>query len=377
MRLRRLYLKDFRNYKEAVIDLCDGVTLVTGGNGQGKTSLLEALYYLATGRSFRTQHPSELVRHGASCFHLDLAFTKHGVEQRLRISSDGQMRRVYHNHVACRGWTAVLGVVPGVVMTPDDRDCIEGGPQYRRRFLDVQLAQADPLYVHHLTRYTRAMRQRNSLLRKGDVSGIACWEEVMAASAAYIIVQRAEAVRDLSDKAERLYRTISRDGATVALHYRVSMAGGRRASEKVVSEKATAIDFFAEQYGRNRQRELELGSTLVGPHRDDLVINLDDYEARTYASEGQKRSCVAAMRLAEWLRMKETVDVDPLMMIDDLGAALDAERRERLMALTQQLGQVFVTAVDQPTGWCPESGRLLIIENGAVATAPERAYRTV
>ena len=237
MRLRRLYLKDFRNYEEAVIDLSEGVTLVTGANGQGKTSLLEALYYLATGRSFRTQHPSELVRHGASCFHLDLAFTKHGVEQRLRISSDGQTRRVYHNHVACRGWTAVLGVVPGVVMTPDDRDCIEGGPQHRRRFLDVQLAQADPLYVHHLTRYTRAMRQRNSLLRKGEVSGIACWEDVMASSAAYIIVQRASAVRDLSDKAHHLYRTIAGDNGTLVLHYRVSMAGGRRASEKVVADQ--------------------------------------------------------------------------------------------------------------------------------------------
>ena len=176
MHLTRLYVRGFRNYEEAVLDCSPAVNVLYGDNAQGKTSLLEAIHLLMIGRSFRTTQTSELIRQGSEGFYIEAHFIRHGIEQKLRFGNNGQERRLYYNNTECLSLTSLLGVLPGVVITPDD-ELIKGPPYSRRLFLDLQISQTDPLYVHYLARYNKAMRQRNQLLRTRTLATIESWEE--------------------------------------------------------------------------------------------------------------------------------------------------------------------------------------------------------
>ena len=217
-------------------------------------------------------------------------------------------------------------------MTPDDALLVKGSPGIRRRFLDLQLAQIDPLYVHHLCRYYRAMKQRNVLLRRKSIDSIEIWESQMATSGEYIIGQRISAVSDLQEKSSDLHAVLTGEKQELSLKY-----------------QATAISDLASHFKRLRRRELELGSTLTGPHRDDLIIAIGGKEARHFASEGQQRSCVAALKFAEWERLNKLADISPLMLIDDVGISLDHSRVDRLFSHVQTLGQVFLTTTQTNT----------------------------
>lgn len=353
MHLLRLYLRDFRNYTEEVVEFANGINAIYGGNGQGKTSLLEAIYCLVAGRSFRTTRLSDLVGWGAASFSLEAHFIRHGVEQRLRLTSDGKAKQIFYNNTEQRSWSGLLGMFPGVVMTPDDNALAKGSPQVRRRFLDLQIAQVDPLYIHHSMRYQRALKQRNSMLKAKCFDAIDSWEAILAASGAYIAVKRSIAVIDLNDKVQRLYQAIAADEALLLLQYRT---GGDD------HDIHSAEDHYLRLYRRQRAREASVGYCLVGPHRDEMIITLNGQEVRYFASEGQQRSCVAALRLAEWLRMKNLTKASPLMMIDDFGIGLDGSRRERLIELTATLGQVMLTSVDPAL----QASQVIHIDHGSV-----------
>lgn len=333
MFLRTLYLRNFRCYEEAAFEFSPGVNLIHGPNAQGKTSILEAVHFLSTGQSFRTSQIKELIRIGAPSFYLEAVFEKHGIEQTLKVTCDPQERRIMYNNTLCSSTTSLWGLLQGVTMTPDDIAVVKGGPQLRRQFLDMQIAQADPLYVHHLTRYHRALRQRNIMLRSRKTASIEIWELEMAKSAAYLVQQRTRAAMELQVTSSDLYQMIGGEKCRLELRYSGPQAGA----------KPLHIAYL-EQWQKMRPREIEIGYTLVGPHRDDCFIALDGREVRFFASEGQQRSCVAAMRLAEWKRLHALVEEPPLMLMDDVGMGLDSMRRERLLSSAQDLGQVFLTA---------------------------------
>jgi len=347
LHLKTIVLKDFRLFRETALHFRDGINLICGANGQGKTSLLEAIYLLVSGRSFRTTGRSDLIREGCDRFAVEAQFIKQGVDQRVSFFSDGKNKRVLHNGTPCQTMAEMLGLMPGVVMTPDDSVLIKGGPQGRRRLLDLHLAQVDPLYVHHIMRYTRAMRQRNFLLRKPNDLSIEVWEQQMATSGSYIAKMRGLATEGLSEESESIYSFIAEDVGKLSLRYRTKGAD-------------------VEQYAKARAKEREVGYSLVGPHRDELIITLDGREAKSFASEGQQRSIIAAIRLAEWKRLEKLVAEPPLMMIDDLGVSLDAARRKRLMELASSLGQVFLTAVDADADNLFEEAACIRLHHGRV-----------
>lgn len=322
MHLDQLVLRNFRNYTEATLDFDGGLNVICGDNGQGKTNLLEAIYFCITGRSFRTGNLSDLIRHGADSFFLEAHFTKHGVSQKLTVGYDGKERRIIHNSTRLSGLSDLLGLMRGVLLCPEDRDLVAGSPSGRRRFLDLHLAQLDPLYVQHLARYYRAMRQRNQLLRTGDEATVAVWEEQMAHSAAYLTGARLKMVGELQEPAAATLQQLA-PGEELTLHY-----------------KHTACD--AETFAKHRQREQLLGYTVTGPHRDDLEISLDGRPARLFGSEGQKASCVMAIKFTEWERLRDRSDELPLFLIDDFTANLDEHRKEALNQKLQTVGQAFL-----------------------------------
>jgi DNA replication and repair protein RecF len=219
---------------------------------------------------------------------------------------------------------------------------IQGAPAIRRHYLDLQLAQVDPLYVHHLTRYKKALKQRNVLLRRRSDRTIELFEETLAASASYIVQQRKRACERLDHFVSSLYAQICGKEDPVVLRY------------DGPQEDSTA--HYLAQYQRLRPKEMELGFSLLGPHKDDLELLLKGREAKLFASEGEMRSLAASLKLAEWEVMAQQIGDEPLMLLDDFGISLDQKRSAALAALLNLKRQVVITSpTDSHQGYYPKA----------------------
>lgn len=336
MHIRSLYLKNFRNYEEKHFEFGPQINIIRGPNARGKTSILEAIHLLMTGRSFRSSQIKELIKHDQSEFYIELTFLKHGVEQRLRMAHTGKERKIFYNNTPCHAATSLIGVIPGTIMAPDDVSMVKGQPKLRRRFLDIQLALSDPLYVHHLTRYQRAMSCRNVLLKSKNLTVIDVWEQEMATAASYIVFKRYRALNDLQEHCSKILSKISMNTESIQLKYK----------SQCPDKEKDGKGYYFDLYKKMRSRELHFGKTLVGPQRDDMQILIGEKEARFFASEGQQRSCIAALRFAEWENLCRYADEKPLMLIDDLGISLDMSRRAHLFEHIGNLQQVFITTTE-------------------------------
>jgi len=219
-------------------------------------------------------------------------------------------------------------------MAPHDAELVAGAPAERRNYLDIQLAQADPLYVYHLTRYARAHRQRNALLRQRQTAAIETWEEEMARSGAYIRVLREKLVVSLQKRGEALLRALHHGKARLDLAY-------KGAPESTSLEELEAS--YRRMMAAQRERELDRGHSLVGPHRDDLEILFNQRPARLFSSEGEKRLIVGALKIAEWGCLENRAEGTPLMLADDVGITLDRIHKGHLIGQLMGMGQVFAT----------------------------------
>ncbi len=338
MHLRSLHLRQFRQYGETHFEFHPTLNLICGPNAQGKTTILEAIHCLMIGRSFRQATQRDLIQMGTHAFYLEAIFHKHGVDQQLRLYTNGTTRHIHHNDTLLPNLSHLVGLMQGAVMTPDDVHLVKGPPLARRQFLDLQLAQANPLYLHHLSRYVKAMRQRNQLLKDRTTVSIESWEYEMAHAAAYLHSQRRIGVEALHMHAATFHSYLTKGTERLSLEYRSDIPQG------TFEHEMTPV--YLAQFQKNRPREMALGYTLHGPHKDDIWIGINGVDVRHYASEGQQRSCTAALHVGAWERLKETTTEAPLVMIDDVGISLDGSRRERLLDRLLSLGQLFVTTTD-------------------------------
>ncbi len=338
MYLQSLYLLQFRNYGECTLEFNPSLNVICGPNAQGKTTLLEAIHYLMFGRSFRPGLHPEMIKLGSHYFYIESIFSKHQVDQKLRLTQETKDRKIFHNSTLLPSISHLLGLIQGIVMTPDDINLIKGSPLMRRQFLDTQLAQIDPLYVHYLTRFVKGMRQRNQLLREKQTDTLGCWEDEMAQAASYIIKQRRTLVEKLQANSQGFYHYLTGEKESIQLNYMSSASECKTADEIKI--------FHLNAYKKNRQREMLIGHTLIGPHKDDIRILIGGKDSRFYASEGQQRSCVAALHIGKWHHLKENCNETPLFMIDDVCMSLDNQRRSRLLEQLESLGQVFLTTTE-------------------------------
>lgn len=336
MFIKRLLLRNFRNYGEAIATFSDSINLIQGENGHGKTNLLEAIHLISTGRSFRANALSDLIAFGQSFFYLEAEFFKEGVTQNIKVYYDENTRKVQYNETVYPNLTSLLGILPSVLLSPDDLSLVSGTPAERRRFLDIYIAQTDPLYIHHLGRYFKAMKQRNYLLRAKSEISMEAWEQMMAQSASYLIPKRKSAIAQLKEPTSKWMKILSRGQDEIAIDYQSSIPLPKTEGDLCVHLQKT--------WEKMRPRDLHLGMTHSGPHRDDLLIHLSGKPAKTFSSEGQKRSCISSIRFAEWEQMASTLDQLPLLGIDDFGIQLDRERQMQLKTHLPKFRQVFLTS---------------------------------
>ena len=222
--LKSLYLRNFRNFKDKEFFFSSQMNVIHGDNGKGKTNLLEAIYLLSTGRSFRAQHLSDLICEGEAFFHLEAEIVQNNISFLIKTTFDGLNKKLQLGSTTHTTFQPLLGTLPLVLHAPSDAELITGAPNLRRRFLNLHLAQSDPLYIHHLIRYWRAMKQRNFLLKSSKQEPIECWEEEMAHSALYLHKVRSSLIEELKDPLKSIAELISKEQETHELRYSPSFS---------------------------------------------------------------------------------------------------------------------------------------------------------
>ena len=371
MYIEQLSLQDFRNYRHLNIAFPRGLLLFTGGNAQGKSNLLEAIYLLATTRSVRATSEGELVnweaaaqgpgvarlvgtarRHDRSV-QVEVAVVTRppggpaigGPSSRLPAS-----KRLRVNGVARRA-SETVGQVTAVLFTTQDIDVIGGPPALRRRYLDITLSQVDPAYLRALQRYGKIVLQRNALLRRiqegaAGLDELSFWDDEMSCEGACIIGGRGRAVASLAVLARETHRALSGGEEELSLVYQPQLSppwDGERVAEASGDELASALLHVLVS---GRQRDVAAGVSLTGPHRDDLLFLLDGRAAAAFASRGQQRTAALALRLAEARFLLDRSGEDPVLLLDDVLSELDGTRRRGILAATSEFEQVFITSVD-------------------------------
>ncbi|MEO7358683.1 MAG: DNA replication and repair protein RecF [Gemmatimonadaceae bacterium] len=382
--LRRLVLRDFRNFEKLDVEIPEAGLVIVGENGHGKTNLLEAISYLGLFRSVRGSRDVDAIRFGAPAFYVRAGLIGPQLSESVSVGYERATKRkkaIVYGVEQPRLSTA-LGALPSVCFSPVDVALVAGGPAERRHFLDVTLALTDARYLQALQHYRAALRQRNAALRTAQRAGarpggahdaqVSIWEPTLAQHGATLVALR----RTWCDKqsarfsslcaaiGERLHVSLRYDGAApsgAASHHAsadsterrfgsIDTAAGERTSDAqrtsahdTARETAQALhlayrDTYTRMFEQQRANELRRGVTLVGPHRDDLQLMLGARDLRTFGSNGQQRTAAIALRMLELATRREALAEPPLLLLDDPFAELDVKRSARILALLEEVG---------------------------------------
>lgn len=360
MLLRRLDLADFRCYDQLSLAVEPGLSVLVGSNAQGKTAFLEALYVLSAARSFRARSDVELVRWGQGTASVKAELERDSGRTRrleIRFHREAQKQALLQGRPVER-LADFLGEVPVALFTPDDLSLVQGGPGGRRRYLDLQLCKLYPAYLGTLSRYQKALRQRNELLRRRPPPKpleLEPWDSLLAELGTAITARRRQLLEDVGVSLAELYAHLSQEGAALETRYQ---PGGPDDPPS-----------FLERLLSRRGLELRRGSTLTGPHRDDFELLLGSQELRRYGSQGQQRTAALSLRLAEARVLSERGGERAIVLLDDCFSELDGSRQQRLLTLLEDYPQVLVTSAT-PLDLRVDA-KVMRVEGGAVHPAGE------
>lgn len=371
MRITHLGLTDFRSYEALEVDFGPGVNVLVGSNGQGKTNVVEAVAYLATFTSHRVANDTALVRAGAerSVIRSTISNGERTIGLDVQINP-GRANRVQVNRTVLRRTRDALGVVRSVMFAPEDLSLVKGDPAARRRFLDSLLIQLTPRYAGVMSDYDKTLRQRNSLLRTAAKahasersalhSTLEVWNDRLVDFGADLQSGRASLVAALQEPVAAAYATVAAARNDVELRY-------LPARIEAATSKTEFADALRQALDEVRSEELARAVTVVGPHRDELDLQLNALPARGYASHGESWSLALALRLGSYHLLRDEDAGEAILILDDVFAELDEQRRQRLAEVTAQAqGQVLITAAVPTDVPNDVSGVTFCVDNGAV-----------
>ncbi|MBP7176366.1 MAG: DNA replication/repair protein RecF [Thermoclostridium sp.] len=338
MVIKKLQLKNFRNYIEEEVVFSENISLIYGENAQGKTNIVEALYLFATGKSHRTKNINELIRYGESFFDIILYFEEDNYEQTLELRYEkGKGKLLLINEVKKDRISDLLGVVPSVLFAPESLLTVKGSPGDRRKILDIVLCQMNRTYLSNLQKYNKIIKNKNILLRELQVRNqhypqLEVWSEGQARTGSYIICERKELIRSLEKRMNRLLYGISEGKEKIQLKYKTFEDEGKQINEALV-----------ETIKRNINREIDQGNCLIGPHRDDMEIYVNQRNSRMYCSQGQQRSVALAMNIAILEELEEKMGKPPILLLDDVMSELDEKRQKYLFDVIDKRQTIITT----------------------------------
>lgn len=341
MHIEGLYLKDFRNYQNLDLSLDKNITILVGDNAQGKTNILESIFLLATGRSHRTTRDQDLLRWHSSLFVVRVKYTRQGIKHTLEYRYNEEIKKkvILLDGIEHKG-KEIMGHITTVFFSPEDLSLVKGMPALRRRFIDIEISQVNPAYFRYLHQYGRILFQRNNTLRlirerKQAEDMLDIWDTQLADVGEKIIVKRIEAVKKLSMLARLMHRKITDGKEDLYLQY--------KSQSEYVKNPDLTREIIEQDLKKSRKQDIARAHTSVGPHRDDLSLSVNGSDLRIYGSQGQQRTGVLALKLAELEYMKSETGEYPVLLLDDVLSELDGERRKYLVETIKDRVQTFIT----------------------------------
>ena len=344
MVIEKIELDHYRNYDHLKLYPQDGINLLFGKNGSGKTNLLEAIHYCALGKSHRISQDVHAVTVGEKSGYCTISvrgkWTKNEISVRL-VPEENIAKNIFIDHKKVKKLSEMMGVLRCVIFSPEDLDLIKEGPSGRRRFLDMMISQINRSYFVALQQYKNAMEQRNAILRNCRVmecppdSMISDFEESMAKQAKIIYQERKKIIEFISDESLKIYQKISgREDEVFNVQYHGFL------------KKDDSIEQYTENLARNREEDLRQGMTTIGPHRDDLQLTLNRKNMKLFASQGQMRTAALSLKLSQLQILTKAGGESPVLLLDDVMSELDLQRR---MNLLKEIGntQTFITFSDE------------------------------
>ena len=348
MRASQIKLYNFRNYENEEINFCDGTNIIVGDNGMGKTNIIEALYYFSYGRSFRTSG-REIIRTGEKEGRISISFKKDEREFNGDIKFlSGNKKEILLNEIELKKTSQLLGNFMCVLFTPDELRIVKGLPEIRRKFIDSAIMLLKPNYIKELIRYKTILSQKTALLKSKKYSTISVWNEKMAESGSKIMKMRESYIERIKTKASEIQAEITNGKEIIDIIYIPSIKKEEDYIKKL------------EEY---EEKEKENMFCLVGPHRDEIVFEINGKNAKNYASQGQIRTIVLCLKLAQMEIIKEETGKYPVLLLDDILSELDKKRRDFLISKIKDK-QIIITCTDIEKSIVDENTNIINIKDG-------------
>lgn len=343
MHIEQLQLVNFRNYKQLDITFDDKINVIIGENAQGKTNLMEAIYVLAFTKSYRTPRDKELINWDEDFAKITGKIVKKNRQIPLEVLMMNRGKRVKLNHLEQRRLSDFIGALNVVMFAPEDLSLVKGSPQIRRRFIDMELGQIQPSYLYHLGQYQKVLQQRNHLLKQlrvhknQDDTFLTILTEQLIEHGVSLLERRFEFIERLEKWASPIHHDISRGKEQLTLVYKPTI-------DVLVDDKREKIEeVFNVKFNEIKDREIERGTTLVGPHRDDITFYVNEKDVQTYGSQGQQRTTALSVKLAELDLIYDEIGEYPVLLLDDVLSELDTYRQTHLLDTIQGKVQTFVS----------------------------------
>lgn len=345
MIVKSIKLKDYRNFKHLEVDFNNVLNVFIGDNGQGKTNLLESIYLCSIGSTFRLNSVNDLIYFKEKISSIELTLNKGGYDRKITILlNKNQNKSIKINGVKLDKSSELIGVLNNVIFTPDDLKIIKGSPVERRKFINIDISQIKPKYKYLLKNYKKVTTQRNNLLKdislnkaKRDVLPV--WNDYLINIGTEIICYRQEYVSELSKYSSKIYQEISGNKEKLSLSYKCDIGNIENLTKNDIKS------MFEQKINKNINYEIQRGVSLYGPHKDDLIIKINNKDFKYFGSQGQQRSAVLSMKLAEIEIMKNETGEYPVLLLDDVLSELDNNRKKYLINYIKNI-QTIITSTD-------------------------------
>lgn len=363
MKIQSLNLTDFRNFHSLSVNFSDQTNIFYGDNGSGKTNLLESLFVLCLGRSYRTATDSVLVNDDADVYRIEGMVTDNGKETELAVAFQrGGRKKITIDKVAIKV-AELYDNFCAVAASPEDSEILAGSPSVRRTFLDIYLSQYSQRYLHTLTGYQKILAQKNSALKQNIDPGP--YNELLIDNGSRIMKARIDFLDLISEQAINRYAEIA-DGSNFGITYHpsVTLKTGTDSIDDIQSR-------FAEELYNYRAKEEIMERSMIGPHRDDIYFEINGYPARTHGSQGEWRTAALALKLAVYHLIKEKREVTPILLLDEIFAELDNKRCRGLADSFADFEQLFLTTAVEPPDFLRQNSKSFKIVSGSIVEASE------
>ncbi|RDY23423.1 DNA replication/repair protein RecF [Romboutsia maritimum] len=369
MRLKNLQLVNFRNYNDLHIEFNEKINLLVGKNGQGKTNIVESIYMLSFGKSFRTNKDKEIIKFNSENLYVGGNFFKYGSMRLIEVAIGKNKKGIKVNKIHIQKIHELLGNLNVVIFSPEDLKLVKEGPKERRLFIDKEISQIIPKYYNYLTSYNKILFQKNKLLKTNyiDKNLLDVYDENLAKYGSYIYILRRDFIKKISDIAMKMHENLTNGIEKLSISYKNQLG---ICEEDTVS---SVYDKFLDKLTNSREHDIETRTTRYGIHKDDLNIFINDLDVRLYGSQGQQRTASISLKLSEIELIKKEVGEFPILILDDVFSELD-ETRQKLLVNNLSKVQMFITTAEvshknifdksNTTIFNIEQGQVINIENG-------------